>query len=548
MANRPSRRQILSTAASAGGLALLAGPRIAGAQGRAPELSVHLEIDGRSLVLRQGEARNMGDFVGPAYVQQCFMVARGDAPLTVFFRPDRDSDRVEVVVELGRLFGAANAAAASLGAYRATILRGDTVLARIEVPKHNWFGRWRWQSAPRPIGVNPTELVAAGLIPPYRAGVIKLRGGGQSGPAYTIMGTAGVATYMPSTGERDDIGLLTESQAGFVLTGSGGARATMMAQAEASGSIPWHMRDETAGGPISFDRHPKAGWRSEGNIKTAKSEWGIDVAHQPALTYLPYLLTGDPYYLEELQFACTWNFGGNSPESRNFKDCILGAYPYSEVGQSRAFGWSIRTLAYVAKATPENVPSWLLPRAYWKAKLDANRIWFTERFVKNKDAMYRVFRTTASPWYIPPDASHPAKTSIDPWQDYFQGAAFEQVVRLGFSEWTAIADWKSGIAIGFLGGKSGWNRNTGTPYRVKLRPTDKSPWAESFAEAWALNKPMLGDPQTYTPGDTTYDVYARGYLAMLRLRGVAGAAEALAWLDGALASRGVSAAHKWSLG
>ena len=97
-------------------------------------------------------------------MQQCFLAARGDLPLNVFFRPDKDSDRSEIVVELGRLFGAANAAAANLGAYRATIQRGDNVLARIEVPKHNWFGRWRWQSAPRPIDVSPAELVAAGLI------------------------------------------------------------------------------------------------------------------------------------------------------------------------------------------------------------------------------------------------------------------------------------------------------------------------------------------------------------------------------------------------
>ena len=82
------------------------------------------------------------------------------------------------------------------------------------------------------------------------------------------MGTAGIATYMPTTGERDDIGLLTEPQAEFVATRSNAARGAMLAQAEASGSISWHMRDEGVGGPINFERHPNAGWSSKSTIKT----------------------------------------------------------------------------------------------------------------------------------------------------------------------------------------------------------------------------------------------------------------------------------------
>ena len=239
----------------------------------------------------------------------------------------------------------------------------------------------------------------------------------------------------------------------------------------------------------------------------------------------------------------------NSPEYRNYKDCVLGGYPYTDVGQSRAWGWSIRTLAYAVRATPENVPAWLLPRSYWKTKLDANRAWFTMRFVENKAGMYRTFRSTASPWYIPAEgASYPGNTSIDPWQDYFQGAVYEQMLRMGFAEWKPIADWKSGLVIGLNSGTSGWNRNTGTPYRLKLRNNDKEPWVDTFAAAWALNTPMLGNPTRYTSKDPTYDVYARGYLAMLKARNVPGAAEAFAWLDGALSSIGASAAHKWSLG
>ncbi|MDT1858227.1 hypothetical protein FPK33_27610, partial [Acinetobacter baumannii] len=33
-----------------------------------------------------------------------------------------------------------------------------------------------------------------------------------------------------------------------------------------------------------------------------KSAYTHDIPHQPAFVYLPYLVTGDHYYLEELQF------------------------------------------------------------------------------------------------------------------------------------------------------------------------------------------------------------------------------------------------------
>jgi hypothetical protein len=122
------------------------------------------------------------------------------------------------------------------------------------------------------------------------------------------------------------------------------------------------------------------------------------------------------------------------------------------------------------------------------------------------------------------------------------------MLRMGFAEWKPIADWKSALVLGLTNGISGWNRNTGTPYRLKLRNHDKEPWVDSFAAAWSLNTPMLGNPQRYTPRDPTYDIYARGYLAMLKARNVPGAAESLAWLDGALASAGVAAPHRWSLG
>src|SRR6185436_15976829 len=58
--------------------------------------------------------------------------------------------------------------AANLPAYTATITRRDGTTATVEAPSgHYWFGRWRWQSAPRPVRRTYAQLAAQNLIPHF---------------------------------------------------------------------------------------------------------------------------------------------------------------------------------------------------------------------------------------------------------------------------------------------------------------------------------------------------------------------------------------------
>ena len=134
--------------------------------------------------------------------------------------------------------------------------------------------------------------------------------------------------------------------------------------------MPWHMRDEHTGAPVDLDTYSEMSWYydpavGKPHIDTVKCDVVLDDAHQPALAFLPYLLTGDPYHLEDLQFAANWNRGVNPP------------YLRLNVGQVRAFAWSRRTLAQAAKVTPEKVPKWLQPRSYWEKDLNVLACGFT---------------------------------------------------------------------------------------------------------------------------------------------------------------------------
>ena len=84
-----------------------------------------------------------------------------------------------------------------------------------------------------------------------------------------------------------------------------------------------------AGGPAG------TGWDSVGSmIGPSTSPWGPDTAHQPSFSYIPYLVTGDLFYLEECYFWASHNVMnpclGDDTGSREFGKGII----YGD-GQSR---------------------------------------------------------------------------------------------------------------------------------------------------------------------------------------------------------------------
>ncbi len=567
------------------------------ARGAEPLLKAVVSLQGRNYEFRQENGVDLGDFASPigGFTQRCIRVDLPGFPLSVFFRPDRDGQRVEVVFELGRLW---SGAPAHFGAYSAAIFQGSQLLATVSAPSHVWSARWRWQSAPRPVVGNVQSLIQSGHLPPYavsetqasapakakpanpykmpngdwidldvlhqiedgnyaKANALFINDlmnsvstaaarGGVSGAVYSVMGLAGITPYMPQTGERDDIGLLTEPQAEYVCTASQTALETLRAQAEGAGSMPWHMRDERTGAPLSFLTYPNASWypgRESGApyFKPLDSPVSLDSAHMPALVYLPYLLTGDPYHLEDLQFQANWSWGWYNPAYR------------PTIPQARQFAWDLRTLAQVTKMTPATTPGWLLPRAHWAARLETWRQYFEASCVNNPRPDRALFRVCT-----PIDSSQeqgplaPEGTWVAVWEDEFVAAVLGWVVTMGFTEWRTAFDWKIGSTVARTNGSSGWVRAAATPYRTILRATAKSPFASDWAGAWQLTKSVahvtVNDADTWADSDMTYLTYTRGALVYAAQRGTPGASAGLAWATQQLTKRKWPTAYKWRIG
>lgn len=516
--------------------------------GSGPMVAI-VEYQGTTYRYDEANGDDLGDYVDPRkrFVQGCKRVAHEKLPLTVYFRRDRGSERAEAVFELGRIWS--QAAPANLDAYKASIMRNGRVVFTTEVPEHFWHSRWRWQSAPRPVTQSPAELIAAGLLPHYDGSVCPFTPASKPF-TYSPMTLAGLAPNGGMTGERGDIGLVTEWQADYICTGKN--LATVLAQGEAMNTFPVCFRDEHTGGPLDAlkyagaSTYPGAGGSPQVAVVPGTRLRGIpltlDPAHEPEGSYLPFLLTGDPYYLEMMQFQDVFNLVKLPPHAR-----------YRTTGGVRAFAWSLRTAGRLAKVTPADVPNWLLPQSYF-AKVLANYVAFLQASVESADPRCRNFSVI----------QQSATTSFDFWQGDFITAVLCDLVRMGATSCLPGLTWAVKSNIARCDGVSGWRRADQSVYNVILQPTPASPVPATWDALWTLNHSLQPEFTTFAPDDATgnallslpkggmitYASYCRGVLAMAARLEIAETRPCFEWIDQQIRRNlkaGVRVDYKWCI-
>lgn len=167
-----------------------------------------------------------------------------------------------------------------------------------------------------------------------------------------------------------------------------------LGNADLVGRIPWNFReaDTKAGTGHFFDSSGKvdtfgrvisvnarkritlsdlpqtcAGGLGADEIKTGPMDgqgWVVTRDHMPDVAYMPYLFTGQYYYLESLQLQAAFIVGwklGCTEESYNRQ----GDEGFLHDTQVRGDAWGFRTLAYAAFISPDGSPE----KAYFEDKL-----------------------------------------------------------------------------------------------------------------------------------------------------------------------------------
>ena len=92
-------------------------------------------------------------------------------------------------------------------------------------------------------------------------------------------------------------------------------------------------------------------------------------AHQPSLAYIPYLVTGDRYYADEMKFWANYVLletfqdgfynarGGGHYQGPGSGTLIhSGSWGLLAPNETRGFGWGVRNLADAAAYLPDEDP------------------------------------------------------------------------------------------------------------------------------------------------------------------------------------------------
>ncbi|KAF0979386.1 hypothetical protein FDP41_001729 [Naegleria fowleri] len=178
--------------------------------------------------------------------------------------------------------------------------------------------------------------------------------------------------YMPTTGMRDDIGIMPEFVHAWLTLGDWRYREISLVSADLAGGWKCHFREvdpqlyfdrnqtvPAIGKPISLNAHPSLwfpdnagkyyGALNVPQLPNAKN-WVFDGAHQPDPFSIPYILTGDSYYLESLQL---WAASGVM--RLNNGQYGRGMTGYGGINdQVRGQAWTFRTRCFAALLSPDN--------------------------------------------------------------------------------------------------------------------------------------------------------------------------------------------------
>jgi hypothetical protein len=323
---------------------------------------------------------------------------------------------------------------------------------------------------------------------------------------FVPMGFGVFSPGMATTGGRPEIGIMPDTYVAAILSGDKRAKDMMLASADVAGSWCSHRRDDT-GRPIDLNHFPYSaefGSASDcTNPMTGKTELlpspvtsagRPDSSHMAGFAYVPYMLTGDFYYLEELHFWLNFALGQFNPYYRQY---IKG---WVKPDQVRGQAWSIRTLAEAAYITPD----WHEMKQFHAYLVESNFEYYNTRYLNDADNKLGVITNGYAVAY-PVNGQN--NVGMAPWMDDFFTSAVGHAYELGFESALPLLKWKSKFQIGRMT-TPGVCWLYAAIYSLAIKPTETGPYFDNLADCYKFSQtpevyaaPCVGDMTGY-PGAT----------------------------------------------
>jgi hypothetical protein len=379
------------------------------------------------------------------------------------------------------------------------LIKGQEVYAKTGLVHYNQ-ARWRktfwWGDVPSVhVRHDSAYLIASHALPNYDRSVsvsgraLADLGAEWTGPKTEPMGIGLAVPYMPTTGGRNDIGLLPGWGALYLLSMDKRAKQATLGTADLAGSWSMHYRDRRTGRPVSLIDYPYMtilGHPGDTrNPKTGKLEmfppcpgdacktpYTHDTSHQASFAYLPYLVTGDVYYLEELEFWAMYDAFSSNP---GYRDNIKGLVRSDQV---RGQAWALRTLGEAAYIAPDADPL----KADFQRIVKSNLDWYNAEYTDNRNANKLGF--IANGYAI----GYEKGTGTAPWMDDFFTSAIGHLAELGFNEAGRLLAWKVKFPIQRMTAPGTCWVN-GAIYALIVRETVNAPFFTSLEQAYQASVP-----------------------------------------------------------
>lgn len=292
----------------------------------------------------------------------------------------------------------------------------------------------------------------------------------------------GVTPYMPMAGGRADLGITTLANTTWLISQDARAAQYALGQAEATTGITWQFWDQANGTWLNTANYPRIWVDGRGGTGTpgnpgstgltqqregfASTGWAPERAHQPELSFVPYVLTGERWILDNLNAQAAWNLTELWPYARQNG---VGLLLDTTQMQVRSASWGMRQIENALWAAPDDSAE----RAFLQQISDTNWRWLVSKLPEwtAKQGEAHGYLPLAS------ENSHAA-----PWQqDYFASTAISAASR-GNQDALAYLDWAKNFLIGrFFAADKGFNPRDGVA--VTIRVAD--PATGEFYKTWA---------------------------------------------------------------
>jgi len=389
---------------------------------------------------------------------------------------------------------------------------------------HRRLSRWRkdfwWPSPPQRVDVahDLACLSESGAIPNYDRSVAvaeKTLAGlaerWQRCGETDIMGSSLLTKYMPTTGGRAEIGPYPKWTVEYLLTMDERAKAVVLGGGDLAGSWPIHVRSSKTGRILTLEERPKfwvSGYRDgdrerplwkpdrapappprTADSKSHPYHLSPDVAHMGSYAYVPYLVTGDFYYLEEAYFWANYVLLAQWPVPRQDARGLLS-------DQIRGNAWGLRNIADAAFIAPEGDPE----GPYFDKRIRENLAEWTKRMYGppeyNKMGFWGI--RTVSDARIQ-NAANPNWMVTAPWEHDFLIWSLHHLTELGWAEAARPRDFELRWRVGAFVHPQQYDPRLAAPYRMVVgemgadkKVTFYDDWVTLGRENARLTKPPQG--------------------------------------------------------